>query len=157
MSGSLILLTGATGFVGFKTLVTALEHGYSVRAAVRSDNKAETVRSNLKLKNFGENQLSFVVVPDFLLDGAFDEAVRGVKFVVHVASPIQGPGVTDDHDLHAEFIRPAIQGTLGVFRSAQKDGGVERIVITSSAAAIVPGEPMAPESFFLFQLTNCVQ
>lgn len=72
MSGSLILFTGARGFVGSKTLFTTLEHGCSVRVAVRSDKKAETVRSNPKLKDFGENQLSFVVVTHCLLDGAFD-------------------------------------------------------------------------------------
>jgi len=108
--------------------------------------KAEIVRSIPKLKVFGEGQLSFVVVPDFLPDGAFDEAVRGVKFGVHVASPIQEPGLMGDDDLDAEFVRPAFQDTLGVFRSAQKDGGIERIVITSSAAAIVPGEAIALES-----------
>ena len=35
----LILLTGATGFVGFRVLTTALEAGYNVGIAVRSLSK----------------------------------------------------------------------------------------------------------------------
>jgi uncharacterized protein YbjT (DUF2867 family) len=39
MSNDLVLITGGTGFIGFKIIVTALQAGYSVRAAVRSDAK----------------------------------------------------------------------------------------------------------------------
>lgn len=34
-----LLITGTTGFIGFKALLGALEEGYSVRAAVRSREK----------------------------------------------------------------------------------------------------------------------
>lgn len=147
MPGDLILLTGATGFVGFATLRAALRHGYRVRAAVRSEKKLETVRSNPTLKDVSEDQLSFVVVPDFLADGAFDDAVKDVKYILHIASPIPRPEITGDDDLDAEFIQPAIQATLGVFRSARKSGNnVQRIVVTSSAAALVPMSVMAGQN-----------
>jgi nucleoside-diphosphate-sugar epimerase len=139
MAGELVLLTGSTGFVGFATLRLALKHGYKIRAAVRSEKKAETVRSNPTLKDIGEDQLSFVVIPDFLVEGAFDDAVKDVDYILHLASPIPRPELTGNEDLDAEFINPAIQATIGVFKSAQKAGGnVKRIVVTSSAAAIVP-------------------
>lgn len=138
MAGELVLLTGATGFVGFATLRSALKHGYKIRAAVRSEKKAETVRSNPTLKDISEDQLSFVVIPDFLADGAFDKAIKDVSYVLHIASPIPRPELTGNEDLTAEFVTPAIQATAGVFKSAQKAGTVKRIVITSSAAAIVP-------------------
>jgi len=139
MAGELILLTGATGFVGFATLRLALKNGYKVRAAVRSDKKVETVRSNPTLKDISEDQLTFVVIPDFLAEGAFDEVVKDVDYIIHVASPIPRPELTGQDDLTTEMITPAVQATTGVFRSAQKAGkNVKRIVVTSSAAAIVP-------------------
>jgi nucleoside-diphosphate-sugar epimerase len=138
MAGELVLLTGSTGFVGFATLSAALKHGYKIRAAVRSEKKAETVRSNPTLKDISEDQLSFVVIPDFLVEGAFDDAVKDVDYILHLASPIPRPELTGNEDLTAEFINPAIQATIGVFKSAQKAGTVKRIVVTSSAAALVP-------------------
>lgn len=134
----LILLTGSTGHVGFRTLRYALEKGYAIRAAVRSEAKAETVRTNRALAHIDElgSKLSFIIVPNFLADGAFDEAVKGVTYVIHIASPI--PGKTDQSDLEAAFIKPAVQGTLGLFESAKKEATVERIVVTSSAVAIPP-------------------
>ena len=36
MSGEdLVLITGATGHLGFRVLLDALQHGYTIRAAVR--------------------------------------------------------------------------------------------------------------------------
>jgi uncharacterized protein YbjT (DUF2867 family) len=43
MSGDLNLITGATGLIGIKVLQTALKAGYSFRAAVRSQSKADAV------------------------------------------------------------------------------------------------------------------
>ena len=142
MAGDLVLLTGATGFVGFAVLRAALKQGYKIRAAVRSEEKAETVRSNPTLKDISEDQLSFVVVPDILPEGAFDEAVKGVKLILHVASPIPHPHITGEDDLEAIIVQPAIQGTIGLFKSARKAGTVQRIVVTSSAAAVIPMSAM---------------
>jgi nucleoside-diphosphate-sugar epimerase len=139
MAGELILLTGATGFVGFATLRQALKHGYKVRAVVRSEQKAETVRSNPTLKDVTEDQLSFVVIPDLLAEGAFDEVVKDVDYIVHIASPVPRPELTGNDDLTKEMVNPAVQATTGVFKSAHKYGtNVKRIVVTSSAAALVP-------------------
>lgn len=138
MSDSLVLVTGATGHLGFKVLRTALEAGYHVRVAVRSEQKATLLKSNNVLKATpGFSNLSFIVVPDFLAPDAFDEATKDIKYIIHVASPIvtKFPG-NNDYDAH--FVQPAVQGTLGVFESARKARAVTRIVVTSSAVAILP-------------------
>jgi nucleoside-diphosphate-sugar epimerase len=138
MTDALVLITGATGHLGFKVLRTALEAGYHVRAAVRSEQKATLLKSNKVLKaTSGFSNLSFIVVPDFLAPGAFDEAVKDTKYIIHVASPIVTKlPENDDYDAH--FVQPAVQGTLGVFESARKSRTVTRIVVTSSAVAILP-------------------
>lgn len=134
--GDLVLLTGATGHVGYVVLKTLLAQGYAVRAAVRSEAKAETVRNHPCTKA-KEGQLSFLIVPDFLVPGAFDEAAKGAKYVIHVASPLFHPS-QQGGDLDQLLIRPAVQATIGMFESARRSGTVERVVITSSAVATVP-------------------
>lgn len=137
-NNDLILLTGSSGQIGFRTLRYALEKGYHVRAAVRSEAKAEIVRSNPVLSKIADldSKLDFVIVPDIVAPGAFDEAVKGVRFVVHIASPLPGTTGTDDHEVG--YIRPAVQGTIGLFESAKKESSVERVVVTSSAVALIP-------------------
>lgn len=89
MPGDRVLITGATGHIGFRTLRYALDNGYTVKAAVRSEQKAETVRSNPALRAYkNSSQLSFVIVPDLTVEGAYDTAVNGVKYIVHIASPL---------------------------------------------------------------------
>jgi nucleoside-diphosphate-sugar epimerase len=138
MANDLVLITGATGHLGFRVLRSALEAGYHVRAAVRSEQKAAILKSNPVLKATpGVSNLSFVVVPDFLVPGAFDEAVKDAKYIIHVASPIVTK-LPEGDDFDAHFVQPAVQGTLGVFESAKKSATVTRIVVTSSVVAVLP-------------------
>ena len=131
MANDLILLTGATGHLGFKVLRTTLEAGYHVRAAVRSEQKATLLKSNHVLQaTSGFFNLSFIIVPDFLTPSAFDEATKDAKYIIHVASPsVTKLPENDDYDAH--FIQPAVQGSLGVLESARKSRTVTRIVVTS--------------------------
>lgn len=102
-----------------------------------------------------------MVVPDITIDGAFDNVLQDVKYVLHIASPVPGavspsrslcPQVFLDFssltsyayqlpqsdDLEKSFIVPAQKGTLNLLRSAAKNSSVRRIVVTSSMAAILP-------------------
>lgn len=138
MARNLILLTGATGHIGSGVLLYALDHGYQVRAVVRSKAKADLVQYNRAVKATGKAEcLSTVIIPDFTVADAFDEAVKGVDFVIHCASPIPfGPPTTDN--AYEDFIKPAVESTLGVLRSAAKEPNVRRVVITSSCIAVAP-------------------
>lgn len=63
--------------------------------------------------------------------GAFDDAVRGVAAVAHVASIIwnDGAGSAD------AVIAPVVAGAVGVLEAAAKEPGVKRVVYTSSSLA----------------------
>jgi len=46
-------------------------------------------------------------------------------------------------DPHKDLINPAVQGTTNLLRAASKEKGIQRVVITSSFAAIVnPYDPV---------------
>lgn len=140
MPGDLVLITGATGHIGFRVLLDLLQDGYTVRAAVRSEAKAEAIKSNPLMKGVSSSQLSFVTVPDFLAPGAFDTAAHGVKYIIHLASPIPFGDGADPADQEEHFVKPAIRGTISVLESAKKAGTVKRVVITSSLVVNVPLE-----------------
>lgn len=135
MAGELILLTGSTGHLGYRTLIEALSKGYQVRATVRSDGKAEEVKAAKSTQPY-LSQLTFITVPDIEKRGAFDEAVKGVNAIIHLASPLAKP--TDDPE--KTIIQPAINGTLSILYSALEEPSVKRVVITSSVAAVRPSE-----------------
>ena len=140
-----VLITGATGFLGYLVLLEALKKHYNVRIAVRSEAKAQNVleTSSIKAMNLSKEQLSWVIVPDMAAPGAYDEAVKGVKYIIHVASPIPtfgGPNPPPKDQYAAYFIEPAKAGDIGMLQSAAKEPSVKRVVLTSSTVAITPFE-----------------
>ncbi|KAH9896685.1 NAD(P)-binding protein [Cubamyces lactineus] len=130
VSSGKVLVTGANGYIAVWVVKTLLEQGYSVRGTVRSESKATHLRETFK--SFGD-KLEIVIVEDITKEGAFDEAVKGVDAIEHTASPFHFRAVEPD-----ELIVPAVQGTTGILKSAQKYGtSVKRVVITSSCAAVL--------------------
>lgn len=138
MPSELVLITGGTGHVGFKVIVDTLERGYSVRAAIRDISKSAGILATKSIKALNPgDRLRFSVVPDITADGAYDEAVKGVKYIIHIASPLAKATIQPD-EYETELINPAIKGTVGMLKSAHKAPGIKRVVITASCASIVP-------------------
>jgi nucleoside-diphosphate-sugar epimerase len=131
--GGLIQLTGGIGHIGYRTLIEALRAGYEVRASIRRESSIAEIKATKSTQPYFSS-LSFVFVEDITKDGAFDEAVKDVSYIVHIASPIPHP--TDDPE--KSIIQPAIRGILSVLNSALKQPSVKRVVITSSSAAVIP-------------------
>lgn len=121
--------------IGFRVLVQLLEAGYQVRAAVRNVAGFEKIKA-LKPAAPYASQLSHIIVPDITAPGAYDDAVNGVKYVVHLASPLD-INLPDDIDYETKLIQPAVKGTLGMLESAKKVSGIDRIVITGSVLSII--------------------
>ncbi|KAJ5663657.1 hypothetical protein N7507_004388 [Penicillium longicatenatum] len=138
MSSPDLLITGATGFIGFKVLLGALQAGYTVRAAIRSSEKAEALASHPIITASGKtNNLSFVEVPDITRDGAYDEAIKDVTYVIHLASPLPSPFL----DPQTGIYEPNIKGVSTLLASAIKEPSVKKVVITSSVFANIPFPP----------------
>ena len=130
---NILQITGGSGHLGFRVVVSALEAGYKVRAAVRCKDKASAIKAAPSVSRYLDS-IEFAIVPDILEDGAYDEAVYGVSYILHSASPITFPTDNPERDL----IEPAVKGTTGILKSAATSATVKRIVITSSEVAIIP-------------------
>ncbi|KAK2467480.1 hypothetical protein APHAL10511_000335 [Amanita phalloides] len=127
--GSKILVTGANGYVAIWVIRTLLEQGYVVRGTVRSEAKADFLRD--EFQSYGD-RFELAIVGDFLKEGAFDEAVKGVDAIQHLAAP-----VIMNSKNPKDVIDPAIKGTLGVLHSAQEIPSVKRVILMGSAGAVV--------------------
>ena len=130
---TLVLVTGASGFLGLHTVLGLLKEGYRVRGTVRSEKKAEPLREALATHTEGTDRLEFAIA-DLASDDGWAEAVAGCRYVIHVASPIP-KGIPRHED---DLIIPARDGALRVLRAAV-EAGVKRVVMTSSLAAVVYG------------------
>jgi len=140
MTNDQVLVTGGTGFLGTHVIAQLLTAGYSVRTTVRNlEREAELYGALARAGVDGDLAL---VLADLSADEGWPEAVAGTRYVVHVASPF--PPATPDSD--DEVISPARDGALRVLR-ASRDSGVERVVMTSSFAAVGYGHPPTDDEF----------
>lgn len=78
-----MLVTGATGLVGSHVVDNLLSKGFKVRAVARSRRKAEAM---LAARTKYASQLDFCFIEDLTSPGVFDNAVKGVDGVIHIAS-----------------------------------------------------------------------
>ncbi|MEQ8598975.1 MAG: aldehyde reductase [Devosia sp.] len=132
-----VLLTGISGFLGGHVALGLLNAGYIVRGSVRNLDKAEAVRATLKRAGADVSRLEFVAL-DLLSDKGWDDAMEGVRYLQHTASPF----VIDLPEDKMDLIRPAVEGTERALNAARR-ANVERIVLTSSMAAIAYGHDKA--------------
>jgi nucleoside-diphosphate-sugar epimerase len=132
-----VLVTGISGFLGGHVALALLNAGYRVRGSIRDLKKADKVKATLKQASASGNidGLEFVAL-DLMDDEGWEEAAAGCRFLQHVASPfvLQMPTNRDD------LIRPAVEGTRRALNAALA-AGIERVVLTSSFAAIGYGHP----------------
>lgn len=130
MGSDRVLVTGASGYVAGHCILRLLSDGYKVRGTLRSPQRAAEVRHWLTKARGGidpSDALSFVEAE--LADSrSWDAAMEGVRYVLHVASPI--PSTMPKHP--DDLIVPAREGTLNVMRAASR-ASVERVVQTSSS------------------------
>jgi UDP-glucose 4-epimerase len=116
----MILVTGATGFVG-SALIKRLVADSPARRLVVAVRKADLVWSE---------QVSVSLVGDLLADTDWSAALKGVQEVVHSAARVHVMADKSADPL-AEFRRVNVDGTLNLARQAAV-AGVRRFVFVSS-------------------------
>lgn len=116
----LVLVTGASGFVGSAVVRALLCAGYAVRALVRSTSPRDNL-AGLDVE---------VVMGDMREPGSVDRAMAGARYLMHVAADYRLWCADRD-----EITRNNVEGTRTVMEAAVR-AGVERVVYTSSVAAL---------------------
>ena len=149
MREDLVLDTGGSGFVAIHCIDQLLRAGYNVRTTVRSLKREPEVREMLKTAGTPRQEAVTFGEADLMKDNGWAEAVAGCRFVLHVASPF--PASVPKHE--DELILPAREGALRVLRAA-RDAGVQRVVQTSSFAAVGYGHKPQTAPFDETSWTN---
>ena len=128
-----VLVTGESGFVASHCVLKLHDAGHSIRATLRSLERASAIDEVLRRANGAAVPVAWFEAD--LGDAAgWQQAMAGVDYVLHIASPF--PRVLPKTP--EELIEPARDGALRVLRAAAA-AGVKRVVMTSSTAAIVYG------------------
>ena len=123
-----VCVTGASGFIAAHIVRELLEQGYRVRGTVRKSPNSYPFLLGLP----GASDRLELVEAELLNDGAYDRAVAGCDYVMHTASPYE----INVKNPQTDLVDPAVNGTETVLESCLKSGGVKRVILTSSIAAI---------------------
>lgn len=119
-SRDLVLVTGASGFVGSAVARIAQQKGFAVRVLMR----ATSPRTNV------EGLDAQIVTGDMRDVASMRAALDGVRYLFHVAADYR-LWAPDPHEIE----RANLEGAEATMRAAL-DAGVERIVYTSSVATL---------------------
>nr|WP_298331267.1 NAD-dependent epimerase/dehydratase family protein [Asticcacaulis sp.] len=125
----MVLVTGIGGFIAKHLTAQLLAAGHAVRGTVRSPSRAEEVRLAMQAQGLSTERLSFVTL-DLERDEGWEAAVQDCRFVHHVAAPFPLVQPADREAL----VPAARDGALRVLKAAS---GAERIIMTSSIAAMM--------------------
>lgn len=121
----MLLVTGATGYLGSALVALLADAGLQVRAAIRSEARASVLPDGVER-----------VFADLGDESSLLEAMRGCEAVFHLAASL-GPSPEDTR-------RSNVDGTARVLAAAAR-AGVRRVVYTSSSAAIVAADGLVSE------------
>ena len=122
MTTDLVLVTGATGFLGHNLVAQLVDAGFAVRALVRETSDTR------QLRDLGVE----LCVGDIRDQAAVDSAVTGCTYVVHAAGLFRLWGEVRD------FERTNVEGTAYVLEAALRQS-VKKLVHISTA--VVAGNP----------------
>ncbi len=124
MSKKKVLITGASGFVGYHLIVTALENQLDVYAAVRPNSNIE----HLKELNINYVNLNFEAVDE--LKAELED--KKYEYIVHAAGITKAKTLQEYNLVNADFSRNlALAASLANYK-------LEKFVFVSSLAALGP-------------------
>ena len=123
--GSTVAVTGAAGFIGGWVVRGLLDKGYRVRACVRDANDSNKTDFLRQMPGYASGRLT---LHSANLDeaGCFDDIFTGCQGICHVSHV----STYDD----PEYMRGVCEHVIA---SINNSGTVNRVVVTSSIAAII--------------------
>lgn len=119
-----VLVTGATGFVGFHTVLALIGAGHKVRLCVRSKDKMDAL-----FAPYGIDTSDYAIA-DITDKQAIETALSGVDAVIHTAAM-----VSVDPSMAEQMYHTNVTGTKTVIGTAVA-AGIESIVYVSSLSTL---------------------
>ena len=137
---STFCVTGANGYIAGFIVEQLLRDGHVVHATVREPSHPKNEFLTTLAKSLNAESRLRVFKADLLVEGSFDEAIRGCRAVIHTAAVVT---LTYRVDPFAEIIDPVVRGVENVVKSCLKHG-INHLVYTSSVATIACHDDFRP-------------
>ncbi len=134
-----VLVTGVSGFIASHVAQRLLRQGYSVRGTVRNLAKGEQVKKIFSDTGIDVSKFELVEA-NLASDIGWKDAVQDCRYIQHIASPLPHEAPREREALVPEA-RAGAQRVLECGFSA----GAERIVLTSSIAAMIGQSGKGPK------------
>ena len=128
--GGTVAVTGSAGFIGGWVVTQLLDKGYRVRACVRDVNDEEKTGFLKSMPGYASGRLTLHAA-DLDMPGCFDDVFRGCHGVAHLSHV----STYDDE----EFVKRVCDH---IIESVNLSGSVNRVVVTSSIAAVISEQDM---------------
>lgn len=128
-----VMITGATGFVGYHTALALLEAGHEVSLLVRSEKKMRQL--------FGPGRIRHFTCGDITDPDPVQRALAGCDAVIHSAAMVSTHAVDA-----AAVYRTNVDGTATVIGSALEQGVGMVIHVSSVTALYDPAAPVLDET-----------
>ncbi|KAI0103410.1 aldehyde reductase [Daldinia grandis] len=129
---SLVVVTGANGYIGSYIVDQFLRRGYRVRGTVRKVSRDRWLKDYFDGKY--PDKFELVEVPDMVANGAYDRAIKGASGFVHAAAPAMDASESADP---YDRVKIVVDSTVRALESAANEPGIKRVVLTSSSGAAV--------------------
>jgi len=133
MDEGVVVVTGASGYIGSHIVANLLSRGMRVRATVRDLDDPERV-DHLKSLEISDGGSIEIVEMDLFDSDSVELAISGCSDLIHTAATV----IVRARDPQTKIVDPSVIGTKNVISAIEKSGTVERFVHTSSTAAIRP-------------------
>lgn len=127
-----VLVTGATGFIGYHLAARLVAEGHGVRALVRSPEKAERVLGPLGVA------VADRIAGDMTDASAVARALDGCDAAVHAAAAVSVTKAGTDFEANLEGTRVVVGGAC--------ERGLETLFVSSMTAIFDPRRPMHDDS-----------
>ncbi|KAL5336900.1 putative aldehyde reductase [Aspergillus crustosus] len=126
--GSLILVTGANGYIATHVIDILLSMGYNVRGTIRSPRPWLNEYFDTK---YGSGRLETTIVPALDNPTLWTEKLDGVAGVLHIASDLSW------NSDPAAVIPFAKKAAICILEAAAREKSINRFILTSSSSAVI--------------------
>ncbi|KAK6532485.1 hypothetical protein TWF281_006674 [Arthrobotrys megalospora] len=141
-SKPIVLVSGVTGYIAGWVVEYFLNAGYKVRGTSRSKSSAQPLIDTLVSKGYSSSDIEIYEIADITVPGTFDEAVKDVQAIAHLASPVSMT-FTDPEPV----IRTAVEGAISILRSAKAHGNNLKTFVNMSSVVSI-WDPTLQEKVF---------